>query len=697
MIYTLMHSILYRCKKAFVLLAGAVLMSVFLIHAVQAEDFMVANNAAEDFTDYKLEELMDYEVTSVSRRPERAFTAEAALYVITQEDIRRSCATTLPELFRMVPGLQVARSKSDTWAISSRGFNGQYANKLLVLIDDRTVYSPLFAGVFWDMQDMILEDIERIEVIRGPGATLWGSNAVNGVINIITKKAQETKGSLVSTAWGTTGDGYTGLRYGGKLNENFSYRVYAKYSKLANIENTNTTGDPKYYSVGFRIDGKLTDMDMLTVVGGSVDSYERHKTNTFDNTDSAHFLLDPVSVAEHELRRHLENRYLLARWRHVFSECSNMTLQAYYNREQFKWTDGTGDSFYERDRFDTLDIDFQHTIGITQSNTLVWGIGYRYINSNLSDSSTTSFDPMKSRSNLFSAFVQDKIILVKNLLTLTIGSKYEHTYFTGNEYQPSARLCLTPNHQHSVWTSVSRAVRSPGFNEHDITLTMPLSPAGSHYPLAGQVKGNRDYRSEDLLAYEIGYRFAPLPILTVDIVGFYNTYDHLRTIEDTGLVEERGSSVFSSKVYNRMDGKNYGFELLATCQVLDWWKLQPAFTHLKMVLDPDSDSKDMQHELDEGINPKNRVSVRSLMDLSHTVELDITLYYTDALSGYSIKRHFEMDARIGWRPFKNLELSLIGQNLFHRNHNEFTNEISKGTMPPSEVRRSVYGRISWEF
>lgn len=676
----------------------ALCIGAFYTLPCKAESNSAADNPAIDFTAYNLEELMNYEVTSAAKQPERFFETDAALFVITQEDIRRSGATAVPELFRMVPGMQVGRIDSDKWAISCRGFNGQFANKLLVLIDGRTVYTPLYSGVFWDMQDLILDDIARIEIIRGPGATLWGSNAVNGVVNIITKKTQDTQGGLVSTAWGTVSDGYTGVRYGGRLNEKFSYRVYAKYSKLSNVEDSLITGDPKYYTGGFRIDGTISALDTLTVLGGSTDSYSKYDGMTADAASNNSAPPQHLTVSGQDLRSHLESRYLLARWAHAFSSASDTALQMYYDRSQYKYTDHTGSTFLEKQRFDTFDIDFQHRFAVIERNTILWGLNYRYTHSNFNNSFNTSFDPKKNSHNQFSFFIQDKIDLVKNRLSLTVGSKYEHSYFTGSEYQPSARLCFTPGLQHTVWASVSRAVRTPGYNERDIRLQMPLASPGSSSPLVAELAGSRSFKSENLLASELGYRFQPMHNLIFDIALFYNAYDSLRTLEDKGLVKERGYVGYVMKTDNMMDGTTCGFEVSATWQMLDWWQLQPAYTHLKMSLDPDSGSSDTQHELDEGISPKNRVSVRSLMDIDPAVEFDTTFYYTDALSGYRIARIFDMDARIGWKPRKNLDLSLIGQNIFHRRHNEFTNEIARGNFLPSgQIRRSVYARITWEF
>ena len=407
---------------------------------------------AQDVSDLKsmsLEDLMNIRVTSVSKKPQRLLDAASAIYVITQEDIRRSGATNIPDALRRVPGIQVAHISANTWAITSRGLNGQFANKLLVLIDGRTVYTPLFSGVFWDVQDTLLEDIDRIEVIRGPGASLWGDNAVNGVINIITKKASDTQGGLLSTGYGDEQQGFASLRYGGKIGNSAHFRVYSKFfnrdnAVLASGEKANDRWDT--LRGGFRIDWDVDNQDSLIVQGDIYDGETESNAST------------PILTSPFKESFNDESEFagwnVLTRWKRVFSDSSNMELQLYFDRTERE------SAMFREDR-DTFDFDFQHRFKFGERHDIVWGLGYRLNHDDIRNTFSLSFNPDDRYMSLYSGFVQDEITLIEDKLLLTVGSKISYNKFTDSEIQPNARLLWKLHERHSAWISLSRAVRTP--------------------------------------------------------------------------------------------------------------------------------------------------------------------------------------------------------------------------------------------
>jgi len=649
-----------------------------------------------DLTELSLEELMNIEITSVSKKPEKLADAAAAIFVITQEDIRRSGVTCIPEALRMVPGINVARIDSNKWAITSRGFNGRFANKLLVLIDGRSVYAPSFSGVYWEVQDTMLEDVERIEVIRGPGATLWGANAVNGVINIITKSAADTQGGLVAMGAGTEERGFGGVRYGMAMGESTYGRFYAKGFKRD--EFVHTTGDDAgddwdMLRGGFRLDSLLYDHDPVTVQG---DIYQGNINQTLNLAT----LSAPYSNI-FEDKSDVSGWNLLTRWQHTLSPTSDFTLQIYYDRTDRE------DAVYSEIR-DTFDIDLQHQFAAGERHDVIWGLGYRYIHDDISSdiSNTLILDPDSSNDELFSAFVQDKITLIENCLWLTIGSKFEHNDYTGYEIQPNARLFWAPHTDHKLWASIGRAVRTPSRAENgvdllnDVFLTPTFAPPP--YPemvaVAITVKGNRDYESEELLAYELGYRFVPANTLSLDMSVFYNDYDNLRSSElDTPVYY--GTYIEQPlRFYNNLKGKTYGFELAAVWQAADWWQWDMAYSYLWLYIDADFEGGDTQHN--DG--PQHQVSLRSAVNLSKDLDLDLWLRYVDDVKALNsrtrslseIDSYLTLDIQLAWRPNDKVEIALVGQNLLDNEHPEFVQESF--TMP-TEVERGVYGKVTWKF
>jgi iron complex outermembrane receptor protein len=645
-----------------------------------------------DLTELSLEDLMDIEITSVAKKSQKLSEAAAAIFVITQEDIRRSGATSIPEALRMVPGLEVARIDANKWAITSRGFNGRFANKLLVLIDGRTVYTPLYSGVYWDMKDTLLEDVDRIEVIRGPGAALWGANAVNGVINIMTKGAKDTQGALVVAGTGTEEQGFGSLRYGAKLGQDIFSRVYVKYfDRDSGVFPSGEDGADEWdvLRAGFRMDWQGSGPDALTLQGDIYDgeagvtvvtkSFDPYVPPTFDEDDD-------ISGAN-----------LLGRWKHTVSDTSEIALQVYYDR-----TERNGailDQIH-----DTFDLDLQQQFTLGKRHEIVWGLGYRFVSDNIENTFYGSWDPDSRDDDLYSGFVQDDITLIKDQLRLTLGSKFEHNDYTGSEIQPNGRLMWTPREGHSIWTAVSRAVRTPSRTEEDGRLNTTVLPPGSLLPLFpgyGVVSlfGDGDYESEELLAYELGYRVQPTDQFSVDIATFFNDYSNLRTLEPANPFLEVSPSpahlVFPFTADNKMDGEAYGVEVAADWRASDWWRIQASYTYLQIQLELDRDSGDTLSESAEGESPHHQVSLRSSMDIVSDVALDLWVRYVDDLPSQDVDSYFTLAVRLGWKLDRNVELSVVGQNLLDNQHPEYKPEFIDTI--PTEVERGVYGKVTWQF
>src|SRR5213080_3944245 len=581
--------------------------ALFLGSSVSAQ-----NQGVPDISRMSIEELMNVEVTSVAKRPQRVADAAAAVFVLTQEDIRRSGAASIPEALRMVPGLQVARIDENKWAIGSRGFNGRFDDKLLVLIDGRSVYTPLFSGVYWNVQDVMLEDVERIEVIRGPGATLWGANAVDGVINVITKKAKATQSAIVTAGAGTEERAAGGVRFGSKLGDNTYYRAYTKYFDWGpSAYPSGITAHDGWDALrgGFRADWTPAGANSLTVQG---DIYR----SRFDETLTVASLSAPYSNTFPNDGKYSGGN-ILGRWNHT-SEGSSMSLQMYYDN-----TTITDHSLFG-DHQNILDLDFQHGFHVGDSQQFVWGLGYRSIRDKNDASFTVSLQPNQVTLNQFSTFLQDEISLVDNRLQITLGSKFERNEFTGFEIEPNARLLwnLTPNQ--SIWTAVSRAVRTPALTEEGLRLNSAVIPPGAPgnptpLPAVLAVFGSHPFNSEDLLAYEVGYRVQATNSFSADIATFYNNYSNLRTAEP-GAPFLEGSPAPTDVVIpfvaaNKMSGGTYGVELFADWRVAPKLRLVGSYSYLQTDIRKNSDSLDPTPDSPNGSSPRHQWYLRSSIDL----------------------------------------------------------------------------------
>ncbi len=632
----------------------------------------------QDLTEMSLEDLLKIEVTSVSKREQRLIDAPAAIAVIRGEDLRRTGVTSIAEALRMVPGVFVGHLDSNKWAIGVRGFGDLFSNKLLVLVDGRSVYNPLFSGVFWDVQDTLLEDIDHIEVIRGPGGTLWGANAVNGVINITTKKAKDSQGSLVTTLGGTEDQVIAGARYGGKAGEDLYYRAYVKH--LSRDAYSGGDDDWRVSRGGFRMDWTPSGAGTLTLQGdvykGEVNQRLRQATLAAPFTR--------VFTAPSQM----SGGNLLARYDHNVGPETQFRAQTYWDR-----TVRTGDTLDETR--DTLDLDLQFRFEPLEGHRLTLGSGFRWTAADTEGSFTVNFADDHRSDDLTSAFIQDEIRLVEDRLTLTLGSKFEYNDYTRYEYQPGGRLSWRPHERHSVWASVSRAVRTPSQIEHEIRANVEVLPPPP-LPTALRFMGDPGYRSEVLMAYELGYRVQPLDAVSFDLALFFNDYSSLRTTERGAVFLELPTNAVQPLIAdNNMSGHTYGVELAATWQVLENLRLYGAYTFLQMHLHTTDTSTDTGGSTLEHSHPRNMVYLRASWDPFQDVSVDLVGRYVEGISNWDVNKYVEMDARVGWAITKNLEAAIVGQNLLHTSHFE-TNDSQIGNFA-TKVQRGGYLSLTWKF
>jgi iron complex outermembrane receptor protein len=638
----------------------------------------------KDLAEKSIEDLMNMEVTSVSKKEQKLSSVAAAIFVITQEDIRRSGATNIPDLLRMVPGLDVAQINANAWAISARAFNSQFADKLLVLIDGRAVYTPINGGVYWDTQDVPLEDIERIEVVRGPGGTVWGANAVNGVINIITKKAADTQGGLLTGGGGTQAQGFGTLQYGGKIKEATSYRVFAKYLNNDHFPDLNgQDSDDGWHLLhgGFRADTNLSGHDFLITQG---DIYTGNEGATV-----VHTVLVPPENINVQSRAALSGGNVLSRWSHTFSNRSDTTLQVYFDR-------------YKRDgpQFDevrdTFDFDFQNHIMLAARHDLIWGVGYRHTADQTAGTIDVAFIPAGLDGHLFNAFVQDQITLKPNRLALYLGSKLDNDYFSGFDVEPSARLAWTPSSRRTLWAAVSRASRTPTRREIGLDAALAALPGPAEVALLG----NPNMKSEHVIAYEAGYRSQLRDRLSLDLTLFFNNYHDLESSELLPSFFDPTSvpplQIIPHSLGNKMYGTTEGIEAWVKWKLTNRWALGPGYSFLEMHLHTTSASLDSTSVADaQGSNPGHQAQLRSHLELSSGLAWDASAYFVGRLPAQFVASYTRLDTQLTWKLSERVELSLTGQNLLRDHHVEFNDQFQ--AVNSSQVKRSVYAKLTWQF
>lgn len=622
------------------------------IATIEGEERSGGGGPAE-YKKLTMEELMEIEVTSASRRPQRLTETPSAIQVVGSEDIRRSGATSLPEALRLAPNLQVAQVNSSQWAISARGFNNVLANKLLVMIDGRTVYTPLYAGVYWDVQNVLLEDVDRIEVISGPGGTLWGANAVNGVINVLSKSAEDTQGTYATGSVGTARKDFAALRSGGRIAQDLYLRVYGqRFDRSSTVlaDGTDAEDDWGMTQGGFRADWKPTG-NVLTLQG---DAYDGEP--------------DPDGGKPVVAR----GANTLGRWQHTFTEDSDLQVQAYYD---WTWRD-LRNGFTED--LSTYDIDTQHRFQLGSRHEIIWGLGYRQMDHQMENLELFTFLPERETLHLYSGFIQDDIVVIADRLHLTLGTKVEHNDYTGLEHQPSGRLAYTPTEQHTIWVAISRAVRTPSRIDTDFTLS--LAP---NFPI---VQTSRDFDSEKLLAYELGWRLQPMDALTMSISSFYNVYDDIRSAEP-------GPPPFGWPITfaNGVEGETYGVELSADYQIIEDWRLRGGWTVLKKHLETKDGSQDLNDASAESNDPESQFLVQSSVNLPWNIEFDAVLRYVSTLPDPKVSSYVGLDVRLASQLTEAIEFAIVGQNLIEDQHLEF---VPSSSAPPREIERSVYGSLT---
>ena len=615
-----------------------------------------------------LEELLQLDVTSVSKEPEPYGSAPSAIQVVTHDDIVRSGASSIPEALRLADNLEVAQKNSHDWAISARGFNTDLGNKLLVLIDGRAVYTPLFSGVFWNAQDYLMEDLDRIEVVSGPGGALWGANAVNGVINIVSKSARDTQGLYVEGGGGGPAlRDFGGVRYGGVLGDGVYYRVYGKLFDRGNevyADGKNASDSWNMGQGGFRVDADASPQTRLTVQGDLYGSDVSIPTGGLGNASGGN---------------------LLGRWSHTVSDRSDMALQFYYDRTHLHdpISNQFGPTSSLNDDLDTVDLDFQHRFPLGDSHRVVWGLGYRYTHDVVGESKILAFLPDRLDHRLYSGFVQDEIALAQNL-QLTLGTKLEHNDYTGFEVEPGVRLQWNPEAHRTLWAAVSRSVRTPSRVDRDV--------AEPDFPPVFLV-GKSSYVSETVVAYELGYRAAVQRRLSGSFSLFYNDYDHVRSLSFTP------NTILPLFFANNLEGHTYGAELASDFQAMPSWRIHAGYDFLKEHLFVKPGTSDLNDARNETADPEQQFSLRSSLDFPAATTFDARLRWVDTLhlnSGATVgtvPSYFELDVRLAWRPADGLEVSIVGQNLLHNHHPEY------GFPGPDrvEISRNVFGKATWHF
>lgn len=615
--------------------------------------FSHAQVAVSQLRTYSLEELMGMDVTSVSRKAEPFYETAGAVAVLTGSDIQQTGVRTLADALRYVPGMQVARVDERSWAITARGFNTRDSNKMLVLIDGRTVYSPLFSGVFWEVQDTFLPDIDRVEVIRGPGATMWGANAVNGVVSFTTKDARYTQGGLITGGMGVEETAFAGARYGGEVPGKFYYRVYAQTTQRDDMLTQfglPSGRDWRNTQTGFRIDSASPkERGSFTLQG----DYEHGNIGSLVSGGQ------PFTAGN-----------LLFRIARPVGNEMELSTQLYFDY----LSHAIEQQYGELRR--TYDFDTQLRFTPWEHHDVVSGVSYRSSEDRTQGSSLFAFNPTARRIEIAGAFIQDEIRWHDEMYGLIVGSKFEYHESVGLEIQPSVRLALR-NRRSTLWAAVSRAVRTPSRYDDDVVVGNPRNP---------QILGSRDFDSETVIAYELGYRAQHFTSFNWDVSFFYNDYDNLRSQEPVSTARNA-----TRRISNKLMAETYGAELSIKWQPVRHWRLQGSYTYLAEKFHLASDSRDPTNGVQEANDPKNSANLRSHLELGGGLEWDLGLRYVSSLPNPAQPAYLATDTRLTWRYRGQWEFSLVGQNIFDNQHSEF------GTKTSGQVQRSYYGSVTWEF
>lgn len=624
------------------------------------------------------------QVTTVSKQPEEVWRTPAAIYVMTQADIRRSGATSIPELLRLIPGVQVSRMQSDQWAVGVRGFASQFSRGLLVLIDGRSVYTPLFEGVYWDVQDTNLADIDHIEVIRGPGGTIWGSNAVNGVINIITKKARDTQGGEASVVSGEV-DRFIGeVREGFHPSRNIYARIYAKGFNRGPERNPGNIPYDEWHQArgGFRAGWEPNGRDTLTLQGDIYQGQSGVQNAIGQYVPPAQLIVN----GENDV----SGGNLMVRWDRTLAHNSDFYVQAYFDRTN-RQTPQFGETR------NTFDLDFIDQIGWLPRQDLIVGLGLRespsYI---IQTQATVDFLPHRTTDYIYSSFLQDTFHILPDRLSLTLGSKFDQNNFDGFEIQPSARLLWTPRDHLTFWGSIARAARTPGRLDQDLQLTgySPNTPIPG-LPFFVRIEGDPNFKSEVLIGYEAGYRQLLTPQLYVDVAAFHNDYDRLESFGSVSIsvpTTPYPYLLLAVPFANGIKGVTDGLEIAPDWKPLSWWALRGSFSHLHLHLHPRAGFSDTGTVGSyQGSSPHREASVQSMFTLPHGFEFDQDYRFVSRLPAQKVPGYQTADARLAWNFAHHFEIAANGQNLLQPTHREFQGDNGNAV----GIRRTVYASLTW--
>lgn len=659
---------------------------IFLLVVLLPLPAVGKTTSENELLDMGLQELMAMTVSSVSKMDETIADAPGAIYVITQEDIRRSGVTSIPEALRLAPGVQVNRMDANKWAITIRGFNGRFANKLLVLMDGRAIYTPLFAGVYWEVQDYPLEDIDRIEVIRGGAGTLWGANAVNGVINIITKNASDTQGFLLTAGAGSEERGFGTLRYGSRVGRDLSYRVYGKaFNRDSFARHDGKQGDDDWRMgrTGFRLDWVPASDETLSFHG----DYYRGKTGQQVRTPDF-FSPGYTKVLTEDVDLHGGNMFL--RWKKDISTGADVDCHFYYDYTHRR-------EYVYEERRNTIDLDCQHRFSPLPGHTLLWGIGYRFTKDYIKQPAPLTVTHKRQGDNLYSGFLQDEISFFDHQLHLIAGARLEHNDYTGYEVQPNIRTLYSTDSGRTFWAAWSQGKRTPSRLEQTVQFNQQVLPPGYLFPGSpasmAVIKGNSNYHAEEVESWELGFRSQVSKKLFVDLSLFYNHYDQMLSF--TYAPPKPPSLDLVANLGNDVTGHSYGAELACTMNISPTWQLMATYTFMTMNMDAHQSDSPVKDFFEDDI-PRHQFSLRSWLKLPGNLEFDSWLRYMDELNDYKLDNYLSLDVRLGWQVSDTIDLSLTGQNLLDNQHPEYGPSTLLDT-ETTEVERSFYAKLTWKF
>lgn len=648
-----------------------------------------------DLANQSLEDLMNVEVTSVSKKEEKLSHIASAVFVITQEDIRRSGATNIPDLLRMVPGLDVAQVNGSTWAIGARGFNQQFSDKLLVIIDGRIVYTPNFAGTYWDTVDLPLENIDRIEVIRGPGGSVWGANAVNGVISIFTKKASEMRGGLVEADGGSLVQGAGVAEYGAKLSATTDATFYTKYfnqGAMTGLDGGNGADGWHMWRSGFRSDSAVTSKDNLTLEGELYAGREGELGYVLPSVTAPTLVGVPEQID-------LDGGFLVIDWSHAHTAQTDSDLHIAYTRYD-------REDPQEPETRDTLTVDYKLHTALGDRQDLVFGAGYQISADAIGGSLSVFFVPASRSLQTVNTFAQDEIQAIPDRLYVTLGTKFEHNDYTGFNVMPSARVAWLPTPRQTVWAAVSRALRTPSRNDTNLVVNLSSTVDSNGNVTLTEFDGNPDFENERLIAYEAGYRLAFRSDLTLDVASYYNDYDNLQTTEPSTTFFQNTPAppheVDTFTYENLMYGETSGIEIAANWKVTPRWTISPGYAleELHLHTKPTSQDTITPFFMENG-SPHQSAQLRSHFEITRSLAWDASAFFNDRLSHQGltddqvIPAYTRVDTSLTWKFLEHASLSFVGQNLAQDHHLEFEDVF--GSMQSSAIKRSAYVRASWHF